>query len=113
MISVAGIRRIALGVVLLAGLSGCSPANRVVDVARPYLPSGVARPATATSASLAAGPALAEVTRIASEPVVVSLTPTQVSASLAVTPAVTDTAGGFPLLVLHSNDVRGYSLPCG
>ena len=92
-----------------AGLSGCSPANRAADMAQPYLPSGVARPATATQVSLVAGPAPVEVTRIASEPAVLSSAPTKVAASL----AVSDTVGGFPLLVLHSNDVRGYSLPCG
>jgi hypothetical protein len=110
-ISVAGIRLIALTVIVLAGtgLQGCNPATRAIDATQPYLPSGVARPATATAVSLAVGPALVEVTRVASEPAGLRSTPTAVAASL----AVTDTAAGFPLLVLHSNDVRGYSLPCG
>jgi hypothetical protein len=107
--SVAGIRRVALAAALLAGatLISCGPGTRTPDASGPNLPSGVARPATATSTAAALAPLAVpiEVTRLVSEPAVASSTP--------VSDTSATTSDGFALLVLHSNDVRGYSLPCG
>lgn len=112
--SVAGTRGIALAVVLLASVAliSCGPGDRAVDVPQPNVPSGVARPATVTATATAATlnsapmPVPMEVTRIVSEPAAV----TGVAAQGVVS---TTSAGGVTVLVLHSNDVRGYSLPCG
>jgi hypothetical protein len=109
---VAGIRGIALAATLLAGvmLISCGPGGSAVDAPPPNLPSGVARPATATAVPLESSsapvPVPMEVTRISSEPAAVMSATAQSVVS-------TTTAGGVTVLVLHSNDVRGYSLPCG
>jgi hypothetical protein len=118
----AGIKGIALAASLLVGMAlvSCGPNDRPADAPPgPNLPSGVARPATATATAEAQSlvPAQIEVTRIASEPSIASPT---AAANNAVTGAATvsaatgaATTGGFTLLVLHTNDVRGYTLPCG
>jgi hypothetical protein len=103
-----GTSRAFLAVLLVAviALSGCSAVGRSVDVATQNLPSGIARPSTvtATALTLAVVPTPIEVTRASSEPPALS--------TVAAAASATEVAG-FPLLVLHTNDVRGYSLPCG
>ncbi len=93
-------------------LVSCGLGGRAADAPQPNLPSGVARPATATATTVSLGadamsvPAQVQVTRIASEP-------TSIVSTAAQSVISTATAGGVTVLVLHTNDVRGYSLPCG
>jgi hypothetical protein len=113
-----GIKGIALAATLLVGMAliSCGPNDRPSDAPGPNLPSGVARPGTAatTAEAPASMPVPVEVTRITSESPIASPTAAATGAA-AKSGATTGAAasGGFTLLVMHTNDVRGYSLPCG
>ena len=96
--TVAGIRAVGLAWLLLASIavSGCGPGGRSADVLQPGVPSGVARPVTGQAA----------------QPPVAATSVSPVVAMASVTVSTTS-AAGFSLLVLHTNDTRGYTLPCG
>jgi 2',3'-cyclic-nucleotide 2'-phosphodiesterase (5'-nucleotidase family) len=90
-----GFRLIILGVLSLA-VAACAPGPGASSITPVPTPAGPARPPTAS-------PTLPPPTPTAS-PVPRPPTPT---------PAAVPSAPPFTLVIMHTNDVRGYTEPCG